>query len=309
MTDYPASHMLKIAKLTAIFLALAGAALAAPPTTTTVPSQLLTMPLDSILTTMTPTTAGAGFNLPQGTLPTSPNNGDVWMTSAGLFFRVAGTTIGPVGAVTGVTINSTTVSGASVGQVLYSDGTKLQALAITGTAGNAVMSNGPTIASPIFSGTVVGNATIPLSILVQGTANSMIGNWSNSTGYFQANTMPPCPDTGGHLNYVSGSGITCGTGGSFGGRVITAAGAVTITTSDDVVIIKKSSPATTTVNLPSSPVNWQIIRIKDGSCNSGTFAITITPSSGNIDNASTYVLNLNCQSVTVTYDGAQWDVL
>jgi len=300
--------MLRLAKLTVAFLALTGIAFAAPPTTTTVPSQLLTMPLDSILTTMTPTTAGAGFNLPQGVAPTVPNNGDVWTTSAGLFFRIAGVTVGPIGA-SGITINATPVTGATAGQVLFSDGSKLQAYSITGTAGNAVMSNAPTIASPIFTGTVAGNATIPLSILVQGTANSMIGNWSNSTGYFQANTMPPCPDTGGHLNYVSGAGITCGTGGSFGGRVITAAGAVTITTSDDVVIIKKSSPATTTVNLPSSPVNWQKIRIKDGSCNSGTFAITITPAAGNIDNASTYVLNRNCQSVTLTYDGAQWDTL
>lgn len=37
----------------------------------------------------------AGFNLPPGAAPSAPANGDVWMTSAGLFGRVAGVTVGP----------------------------------------------------------------------------------------------------------------------------------------------------------------------------------------------------------------------
>ena len=41
----------------------------------------------------------------------------------------------------------------------------------------------------------------------------MLGNWTGSTANFAANAMPSCPDSGGnHLNYVSGTGITCGTG-------------------------------------------------------------------------------------------------
>lgn len=39
---------------------------------------------------------GAGFNLPHGAAPSSPQNGDVWTTTAGLFVRVNGTTIGPI---------------------------------------------------------------------------------------------------------------------------------------------------------------------------------------------------------------------
>jgi hypothetical protein len=49
------------------------------------------------LTTLAASAAGsAGLNLPQGTAPTSPNNGDVWMTSAGLYYRFNGTTHGPL---------------------------------------------------------------------------------------------------------------------------------------------------------------------------------------------------------------------
>lgn len=47
------------------------------------------------LTTLGSTTGAAGFNLPHGTAPISPVNGDVWSTTAGLFARVNGSTVGP----------------------------------------------------------------------------------------------------------------------------------------------------------------------------------------------------------------------
>lgn len=40
---------------------------------------------------------GAGLNLPQGSAPTSPANGDFWATSSGFFGRIAGVTVGPLG--------------------------------------------------------------------------------------------------------------------------------------------------------------------------------------------------------------------
>jgi hypothetical protein len=48
--------------------------------------------LQGKLVTATPTTASAGFNLPAGTAPTSPVDGDTWSTSAGMFVRVGGVT-------------------------------------------------------------------------------------------------------------------------------------------------------------------------------------------------------------------------
>lgn len=49
------------------------------------------------LVTAASAAGGAGFNLPPGTAPTSPVNGDLWTTSGGLFARVAGATVGPYG--------------------------------------------------------------------------------------------------------------------------------------------------------------------------------------------------------------------
>lgn len=42
------------------------------------------------------TTTQASLNLGHGTAPTSPVNGDIWVTSAGLYVRVDGSTVGPL---------------------------------------------------------------------------------------------------------------------------------------------------------------------------------------------------------------------
>jgi hypothetical protein len=46
-------------------------------------------------------TGGAGFRLPHGAAPTTPTNGDVWTTTAGIYARINGATVGPLAAATG----------------------------------------------------------------------------------------------------------------------------------------------------------------------------------------------------------------
>lgn len=41
-------------------------------------------------------TGRSGLRLPHGTAPTSPANGDIWTTTAGLFVRINGSTVGPL---------------------------------------------------------------------------------------------------------------------------------------------------------------------------------------------------------------------
>lgn len=68
------------------------------------------------LTTLAAGTGSAGFNLPHGTAPSSPADGDVWTTSAGgLFARINGSTVGPYVAASGFTATGkiTTVASAS----------------------------------------------------------------------------------------------------------------------------------------------------------------------------------------------------
>ena len=117
---------------------------------------------------------------------------------------LAGTVVNPT-TTPSITL-STTITG-----ILQGNGTAISAIASTGT-GSVVLATSPAIASPTFSGTVAGANTIPLTILAQSGANTMLGNWTSGSANIVANAMPSCADsTGNHLNYVSGTGITCGT--------------------------------------------------------------------------------------------------
>jgi hypothetical protein len=46
--------------------------------------------------TIASTITKAGLNIPHGAAPTSPVNGDMWTTTAGLYIRINGTTVGPL---------------------------------------------------------------------------------------------------------------------------------------------------------------------------------------------------------------------
>ena len=52
---------------------------------------------NNALLTPAPTAASSGFNLPHGTAPSSPVNGDCWTTTAGLYCQINGVTVGPYG--------------------------------------------------------------------------------------------------------------------------------------------------------------------------------------------------------------------
>lgn len=56
---------------------------------------------DNRILSLASTTSYAGFNIPHGTAPTSPVNGDMWTVTGGLYIRINGTTVGPLGASTG----------------------------------------------------------------------------------------------------------------------------------------------------------------------------------------------------------------
>jgi hypothetical protein len=59
----------------------------------TTPTWSSTLTLGGKLTVPASTTGSAGFSLQQGTAPTVPGNGDFWITSAGVYAQVAGSTL------------------------------------------------------------------------------------------------------------------------------------------------------------------------------------------------------------------------
>ena len=103
---------------------------------------------------------------------------------------------------------------------VYSDSTDLRFhdKNASGVIGTTVVSS--TLASHNFANSisaagVLGGAQPVIGDLSNINANTMLGNWTSGSAAILANTMPSCGDSGGnHLNYVNGTGVTCGTSGS-----------------------------------------------------------------------------------------------
>jgi hypothetical protein len=96
-------------------------------------------------------------------------------------------------------------------------------------------------------------------------------------------------------------------------RVVTAAGPVSLSpTTDYLVVIDKATPAPTTVNYTCAP--GFTFLVKDGAGNDASNAITLTPSSGTIDGAATFVMTAStpgappydARAVTCDAGGNSW---
>ena len=87
-------------------------------------------------------------------------------------------------------------------------------------------------------------------------------------------------------------------------RTVTSGATTTLERGDDVLVINKSSGSATTVNVtPSALMANKVYTVKDGKGDAGTNNITITPASGTIDGAASYVVNTHYRALTFYSDG------
>ena len=87
-------------------------------------------------------------------------------------------------------------------------------------------------------------------------------------------------------------------------RILTAGASTSLTVRDSVLIVNKSSGSATAVTLPAG---GGYFTIKDGKGDAATNNITI--SGVNIDGAASYIIRTNYGSVTLTYNGTQYNIL
>lgn len=76
----------------------------------------------------------------------------------------------------------------------------------------------------------------------------------------------------------------------------------------DAVIIVDTSSARTIVPL-ASPVTGQMHTIKDNVGSAATNNITITPSGANIDGSASTTINIAYGSITIVFNGTQWNIV
>jgi hypothetical protein len=91
--------------------------------------------------------------------------------------------------------------------------------------------------------------------------------------------------------------------------IVNSGSTYTVSSSDYYVIVRKTVGSATTINIPAAGNAGLEYTIKDGKGDAATHNITITPASGTIDGASTFVMNINWQSNTILDDGTTWNVI
>lgn len=146
-----------------------------------------------LLLTAASSTSSSGFRVPHGTAPTTPTNGDVWTTTAGMFVRVNGATVGPLsagggGSLTGFTSSLETAAPnnlINVSKMLASGGTASQDIALQPTATGSILAQTPD--STATGGNKRGTNSVDLQMVrsaatqVASGAESFIGAGRNNT--------------------------------------------------------------------------------------------------------------------------------
>lgn len=145
------------------------------------------------LITAASVTGNSGLNLPQGIAPASPANGDVWMTSAGLFAHAGGSTVGPlntgvtsVNALTGAITLSEALNCSNCG-LAYSASSNNATFSLTDAAGNTPSSSHPVevcFPAPTATAGKLNCVSIQSSLSVTLNANSTLGVPGSSANAF-----------------------------------------------------------------------------------------------------------------------------
>ncbi|MEV5033690.1 hypothetical protein MRBLMC3_002927 [Sphingobium sp. LMC3-1-1.1] len=170
--------------------------------------QIRKLPSATALQLSAPTTANSSINLPHGTAPVSPSNGDCWTTTAGLYCRISGATVGPY-ATGQAAIAADNIVGNFTGSSAVPTS---QALPSCSTSGYALTYDTSTHA--------IGCSSIGLSAIA---ADSILANLSGSSAVPSAATLPSCSGSNDALYYdTTTHTIGCHAPSGSGGGTVTS---------------------------------------------------------------------------------------
>lgn len=192
------------------------------------------------------TTAKASVRLPHGSAPTAPTDGDVWTTTSGMYVRVNGSTVGPLGTGGGGGISGSGTSG------------KLTKWTGSTSAGDSAITEGAsdlTSTLPLYL--PASTTSVPSLRLPHGSAPNSPTNgdvWTTTSGmYVRVNgaTVGPLAASSGASAPVGASYVTLGTDGTLTSeRVLTAGTGITLT--------DNGAGSTVVVSLTSTPVTGSL---------------------------------------------------
>lgn len=90
-------------------------------------------------------------------------------------------------------------------------------------------------------------------------------------------------------------------------QVVTVGSSVPMT--GTMMLVNKTIGSATAVSLSQGASPWVIYTIKDYKGDAATNNITVTPSSGLIDGAASFVININYMAASLVFDGTNWSIV
>ncbi|MGZ2484261.1 hypothetical protein ACVITL_002784 [Rhizobium pisi] len=184
------------------------------------------------LRTVAPTVSAAGFSLLPGIAPTSPVDGDMWVTSTGLYARINGATIGPLSSTTG-TVTSVGISVPAYMAVANSPVTTSGTIGLSFSSQNQNLvfaSPGASSGVPTFRSLVGADLPNPSASSLGGVQSiaPVTSNWvrSISTSGVPALSQPAFSDLSGTTNAVTNAMLAQIATQTFKGRTTASTGNV-----------------------------------------------------------------------------------
>ena len=195
------------------------------------------------LATSASTTVRSGFNVPAGTAPTAPVDGDMWSTTTGLFIRINGATVGPLSgpsassfaatAPLSVTFPSSVVTYACatcgittnpLSQFAATTSAQLAGVLSDETgSGVAVFGTGPTLTGVTITTSFTATGLVGLTNLAAQASNTVLANVTAGAASPTAYAMSGCTGAANALQWTTNTGFTCA-------AITAAAGSVAIGT-------------------------------------------------------------------------------
>lgn len=79
---------------------------------------------------------------------------------------------------------------------------------------------------------------------------------------------------------------------------------------DDIIVMDLITPAASRVNLPTSPATGTRFIIKDGAQNASSYTVTVAAGgSETIDGVAAVAITQNAGTVTVIFNGTEWNTI
>ncbi len=261
-----------------------------------------------LITSSVPNGISAGLNLTPGSAPPSPVNGDLWMTSGGLFAQVSGVTIGPFS--TGA---AGSFAGTSPITVSFPAGVTTYACATCGVTGSPLSQFAATtsaqLAGVISDETGTGALVFAGSPTLTGTLTGGAANFSGavvvSSASASALAVGPTGTTNSALN-IDASTASLAAGLNIKGAV--TGGTVALSVTDPAANSNISINAKGTGTIAIGSVSTGAITLSRATTISGaltyggvTFANTVTGSGNLVGSISpTITGHMTVEGVTVT---------